>query len=211
MREPGARRFGPVSALRHRGPRRPSRHADPRTALSGYLEAIRSGEAAGLPPPPAALNGMGDAHLDLGDEAQADACYLRAADAYAAEGLHDNAIACCRKILRRSAAHVRAGLALGRSCAAKGLRAEALAVLEAVAERCHGTGDPRGALDVQEEVVRIAPEDPRARERLARLLQDAGRCEEARREYRNAREICLQAGDPAGAEHARTRLEALGG
>lgn len=209
MTATGPRRFGSMSPLWYRRMKRPSRHPDPETALSGYMEAIRGARVAGLAPPPAALNGLGDAYLDLGDEALADDHYLQAADGYAAQALHDNAIACCRKVLRRNEGDVRAGLALGRCCAAKGLKAEALAVLGTVAERCREAGDRGGAVAALEEVVRIAPDVARLRERLARLLQEGSRREEALREYRAARELCLQAGDPAGAEHARTRIEAL--
>ena len=198
-------------ALRQRPARRPARHLDPQAALAGYLEVLRRGEGAGVAPSPSLLNAMGDAHLELGDDRSAEECYLRAAVGYAAEGLHDHAAACCRKILRREAHHVAAGLALGRTRAAKAQDAEALDILAAVAERCRRAGDVRGALAAQEEIVRIAPEDARARQRLARLHQAVGRPEEARRAYRAARALCLQAGDPAGAEHARVRLEALEG
>ncbi len=203
------RRFSSVNALWHRGERGPSRHLDPESALSGYMEAIRRAQVAGLAPPPAALNGLGDAYLDLGDETLADDHYLQAAGGYAAEGLHDNAIACCRKVLRRNESHARAGLLLGRCYAAKGRKAEALEVLGAMAERRGEAGERRDALTALEEIVRIAPDTARPRERLAGLLQEEGRREDALREYRAALEICLQAGDPAGAEHARTRIDAL--
>lgn len=206
-----ARRFRSMSALRQRRGRRPVRHLDPRAALAGYLEALRRSEGARHVPPPPLLNAMGDAHLELGDEGSAEECYLRAAVGYAAEGLHDHAAACCRKILRRKADHVGAGLGLGRACAAKGQGAEALEILAAVAERCRRAGDVSSALAAQQEIVRIAPGDARARQRLARLHQAVGRPEEARRAYRAAWELCLRAGDPAGAEHARVRLEALEG
>lgn len=205
----GGRRFSPVNALWHRRGGRPSRHLDPEAALSGYMEAIRRAGVAGLAPPPAALNGLGDAYLDLGDEALADDHYLQAAEGYATEGLHDNAIACCRKVLRRRGGHPRAGLLLGRCYAAKGLKAEALEVLGGIAERCGAAGERRDALAALEEVVRVAPDSARLRERLARLLQEEGRREDALREYRTALELCLGAGDPAGAEHARMRIDAL--
>ncbi len=173
------------------------------------MEVIRRAEVAGLAPPPAALNGLGDAYLDLGDVTLANEHHLQAAEAFATEGLYDNAIACCRKVLRRSEDHSRAALLLGRYCAAKGLKAEALEVLGAIAERRGEAGEMGEALTAMQEVVRIAPDSARLRERLGRLLREAGRREDALREYRAALELCLQAGDPAGAEHARTRIEAL--
>ncbi|MGH7549226.1 MAG: tetratricopeptide repeat protein [Gemmatimonadota bacterium] len=173
------------------------------------MEAIRRAEVAGLAPPPAALNGLGDAYLDLGDETLAGDHHLQAAEGFAAEGLYDNAIACCRKVLRRSEGHSRAGLLLGRYYAAKGLKAEALEILGGIAKRRDEAGERRDAVTAMEEVVRIAPATARLRERLGRLLQEEGRREDALREYQAALELCLQAGDPAGAEHARTRIEAL--
>lgn len=197
-----------MSALWPRRERRPARYLDPRKALSDHGEAVRRAEAAGLPPPAAALNGLGDAYLDLGEEELAGDHHLRAAEGYAAEALYDNAIACCRKVLRR-AGHPRAALLLGRYCAAKGLVAEAVEVLTAGAERAAAAGRRRDALAALEELVRIAPGDPRLRQRLGRVLQDEGRREDALTEYRTALELCLRAGDPAGAEHARTRIDAL--
>lgn len=200
-----------MSGLWQRGGNRPSRHLDPSAALSRYLEAIRRAEVTGLAPPPAALNGLGDAYLDLGDVTLAAEHHLQAAEGFAAEGLYDNAIACCRKVLRRVEGHSRAGLLLGRYYAAKGLKADALEVLVAMAERRRELGERREAVTAMEEVVRIAPDTARLRERLGRLLQEEGRREDALREYRAALELCLEAGDPAGAEHARMRIAALEG
>ncbi len=198
-----------MSAVWHRGEEPPARHADPDQAVARYLAAIRRAEVAGSPPPAAALNALGDAYVDLGDGTLAGDHHLQAAEAYAAESLWDNAVACCRKVLRRDPEHPRAALLLGRYCAAKGLKAEAVDVLRNLADGHHGAGRRREALAALEEVVRILPEDARLRERLGRLLHEEGHGEEALREYRTALEICLRSGDPAGAEHARTRVEAL--
>ena len=198
-----------MSAVWHRGRESPARHTDPGGAVARYREAIRRAEMAGSPPPAATLNALGDAYVDLRDETRAGDHHLQAAEAYAAESLWDNAIACCRKVLRRDPEHPRAALLLGRYYAAKGLHAEAVGVLRKLAEAGHDPGRERDALAALEETVRILPEDPRLRERLGRLLQDQGRHDEALVEYRAALEICLRNGDPAGAEHARTRVEAL--
>lgn len=198
-----------MSPVWHRPEEPPVRHTDPNGAVARYLETIRRAEAAGSPPPAAALNGLGDAYLDLGDGAQASDHHLEAAEAYASESLWDNAVACCRKVLRREPDHPRAALLLGRTYAAKGLIAEAVEVLSRLADERQGAGRGRDALAALEEVVRIVPQDARLRERLGRLLQEEGRREDALEEYRTAMELCLRSGDPAGAEHARTRVEAL--
>jgi tetratricopeptide (TPR) repeat protein len=200
-----------MSAFWHRGKEPPARHADPDHAVARYLEAIRRAEVAGSPAPAAALNALGDAYVDLGDGTLAADHHVQAAEAYAAESLWDNAVACCRKVLRREPDHPRAALLLGRYYAAKGLRAEAVDVLRKLADAGHEAGRRRDALAALEEVVRILPRDARLRERLGRLLQEEGRHEEALVEYRTALELCLGSGDPAGAEHARTRVEALTG
>lgn len=200
-----------MSPVWHRREESPTRHADPRGAVARYREAIRWAEATGAPPPAAALNGLGDAYLDLGDGTLASDQHLQAALAYAGESLWDNAVACCRKILRRVPDHPGAALLLGRCYAAKGLRAEAVEVLRNLAEESHGSGRGPEALAALQEVVRILPEDARLRERLGRLLHEQGRREEALEAYRAALDLCLRNGDPAGAEHARTRVEALEG
>lgn len=193
----------------NRGAEPPARHADPDRAVAAYREAIRRAEASGAPAPAAALNGLGDAYLDLGDPALAADHHLGAAEAYAAEALWNNAVACCRKVLRGAPDDPRAALLLGRYTAAKGLRAEAVEILRSVVDECQEAGRGGEALAALEEVVRILPEDARLRERLGRLLHEEGRSEDALREYREALEICLRSGDPSGAEHARTRVEAL--
>lgn len=198
-----------MSPVWHRPERPPVRHTDPTGAVARYLEVIRRAEAAGSPPPAAALNGLGDAYLDLGESTQAGDHHLQAAEAYAADSLWDNAVACCRKVLRREPDHPRAALLLGRTYAAKGLEAEAVDVLSKLADRLQIGGRGREALAALEEVVRIVPRDARLRERLGRLLHEEGRGEDALREYRTALELCLRSGDPAGAEHARMRVEAL--
>lgn len=187
----------------------PVRHTDPTRAVARYQETIRRAEAAGSPPPAAALNGLGDAFLDLGDGTLAGDHHLRAAEAYAADALWDSAVACCRKVLRREPDHTRAALLLGRYHAAKGLGAEAVKGLSRLADRLQAAGHRRDALAALQEVVRIVPQDARLRERLGRLFHEEGRSQDALREYRTALELCLRSGDPAGAEHARTRVEAL--
>lgn len=198
-----------MSPVWNRGPEPPVRHADPDRAVAGYREAIRRAEASGGSPPAAALNGLGDAYLDLGDPVLAADHHLRAAEAYAADALWNNAVACCRKVLRGAPDDPRAALLLGRYTAAKGMRAEAVEILRSVADECQEAGRGGEALAALEEVVRILPEDARLRERLGRLLHEAGRSEDALREYGEALEISLRSGDPSGAEHARTRVEAL--
>ena len=91
----------------------------------------------------------------------------------------------------------------------KGLEAEAVDVLSKLADALRDAGRGRDALAALEEIVRIVPRDARLRERLGRLLQEEGRREDALAEYRAALDLCLRSGDPAGAEHARTRVEAL--
>lgn len=198
-----------MSPVWHRREEPPVRHLDPAGAAARYREAIRRAEAAGSPPPAAALNGLGDAYLDLGDGTLASDHHLQAAEAYASDALWDNAVACCRKVLRRQPDHPRAALLLGRIYAAKGLTAEAVDVLSRLADEHQDAGRGGEALAALLEVVRIVPRDARLRERLGRILHEQGRREDALEQYRTAMELCLRSGDPAGAEHARTRVEAL--
>ncbi|HUP00723.1 MAG TPA: hypothetical protein VM737_04280 [Gemmatimonadota bacterium] len=198
-----------MSALWKDRSSRPLRHEDPDDAIAGYMERLRQADVSGTPPPPSALNGLGDAYLDKDDVQSAIDYYRQAAEAYAQAGLHDNAIACCRKILRHAAESSAARLLLGRTYAAKGLRADALAELESLADRLAGSEDRKAAIAALVEIVRLAPERGERRAQLAGLLVQDGQGEAAIAEYRAAAAAFVAGGDPRAADGIRQRLAEL--
>lgn len=163
--------------MSHRWKKRPvsTRHADPDAAIAGYLEELRQAERAGAPTPAAALNGIGDAHLDKGDVVSAVDHYRQAAEVYERTGMHDNAIACCKKIRRHVPQDLGVRLVLGRLYAAKGLTADALASLEEYVDGQLRAGGRLEAIEALREVVRLAPERAEHREQLERLVAEDDR------------------------------------
>lgn len=182
------------------------RHPDPDAAIADYLGRLQRAEVAGQTPPPSILNGLGDAHLDKGDVDSAVDYYRQAAEAYAQTGLHDNAIACCRKIRRHAPGDPRVGLLLGRYLAAKGLRADALAELEAFVDRQAGANPRKEAIDAIREIIRLAPDSGDRQEELARLLHEDGQKDAALAAGRGALEAYRGRGDEDGAERVRQLL-----
>jgi tetratricopeptide (TPR) repeat protein len=187
----------------------PSRHADPDAAIAAYLEELHQAEVAGAATPAAALNGLGDAYLDRGDAISAIDYFRQAAEVYEREGMHDNAIACCRKIRRYAPDDPEVGLMLGRYYAAKGLRADAVTELGSYAAKQEGLGRRREAIEALREVTRLTPERPAPRERLGRLLAEEGQREEALSLLREALDTYRTGGDEDGAQRAESEIARL--
>lgn len=194
-----------------KGSEKPTRHGDPDEAVARYLEQLHQADVAGASPPASALNGLGDAYLDKGDVASAVDHYRQAAEVYAREGMHTNAIACLKKVRRHADEEGDVGLLLGRYYAAKKLVPDALAELEAYAERQQRMGYGKRAVEAMKEVVRIVPEDPSRRERLGDLLREEGQEAAALGAYREAMTRYRSESSEAGARRVGERIEELGG
>lgn len=190
----------------HKEKRGSGRHEDPDEAIARYLEDLRQADVLGTAPPAAALNGLGDAYLDKGDSASAADYYRQSGEAYAREGMYDNAIACCKKIRRYAPAEEQASLLLGRYYAAKGLRADAARELEGYADRMDRAGRKKEAMVALTELVQLAPGRPLQREKLARLHAEHGQHDAALEEYRVARSEYQQLGDAEGADRMEERI-----
>ncbi|MDX1623770.1 MAG: hypothetical protein R3199_07295 [Gemmatimonadota bacterium] len=188
----------------------PSRHAEPDEAVAGYLDRLHEADASGNEPPAGVLNGLGDAYLDKGDIASAVDYWRQAAEAYAREGMHDNAIACCKKIRRNAPAEGNTALLIGRYYAAKGLEADAERELAGYAERKRRMGDRDEAILALEEIVAMGSDRPERREELAGLLLEKGLEEVAVEELRAAASTYRANGDEEAARRVRQRLQDLG-
>lgn len=190
--------------------RGPTRHGDPDEAIARYLEELRQAGVQGAAQPASALNGLGDAYLDKGDLDSAVDHYRQSAEAYAREGMYDNAIACCKKIRRYAPQDEEAGLLLGRYYGAKGLRADAARELEAYADGKDRAGQRKEAILALAELVQIAPGRTHLRERLARLYSENGQRDAAVEEYRAARAEYDSHGDRENARRVADLLAEQG-
>lgn len=187
-----------------------ARHGDPDEAIARYLEELRQASVQGAAPPAASLNGLGDAYLDKGDLDSAVDHYRQSAEAYAREGMYDNAIACCKKIRRYAPADEESGLLLGRYYGAKGLRADAARELESYADRKDRTGQRKDAILALADLVKIAPDRTLVREKLARLYAENGQRDAAVEEYRAARHAYESRGDQEAARRVADLLAEQG-
>ena len=187
-----------------------SRHENPDDAIARYLEELRQADVQGVAQPASALNGLGDAYLDKGDIHSAVDHYRQSAEAYAREGMYDNAIACCKKIRRYAPENDNAALLLGRFYAAKGLRADAARELEAYAERMERSGQPKEAIAALADVVGLGLDKPLEREKLARLYAENGQRDAAVQEYRALRREYETQGDAEGVARISDRLAEQG-
>jgi tetratricopeptide (TPR) repeat protein len=186
--------------------RGPARHENPDEAIARYLEELRQADVQGTSQPGSALNGLGDAYLDKGDVQSAVDHFRQSAEAFAREGMYDNAIACCKKIRRYAPEDEAVALLLGRYYGAKGLRADAARELEAFADRRDRAGERKEAIEALAELLRIAPERVLQREKLARLYAENGQRDAAVVEYRAARLAYETRGDREGASRVADRL-----
>jgi tetratricopeptide (TPR) repeat protein len=183
-----------------------SRHENPDDAIARYLEELRQADVQGIAQPASALNGLGDAYLDKGDIHSAVDHYRQAAEAYAREGMYDNAIACCKKIRRYASENDNAALLLGRFYAAKGLRADAARELEAYADRVERSGQPKEAIAALADLVGLGLDKPLQREKLARLYAENGQRDAAVQEYRTLRREYEARGDQEAVARISDRL-----
>ncbi len=191
--------------------RKPTRHGDPDEAIARYLEQIHQADVAGASPPASALNGLGDAYLDKNDVASAVDYYRQAAEIYAREGMHTNAIACLKKVRRHAVDEGDAGLLLGRYYAAKKLVPDALAELEGFAGRQEKAGNRKRAIEVLREAAQLVPNDPERRERLGDLLMEEGQTDAAAAAYREALRIFQKRGREDAADRLKTKFQDAGG
>jgi tetratricopeptide (TPR) repeat protein len=187
-----------------------ARHGDTDEAIARYLEELRQASVQGAAPPATSLNGLGDAYLDKGDLDSAVDHYRQSAEAYAREGMYDNAIACCKKIRRYAPADEESGLLLGRYYGAKGLRADAARELEAYSDRKDRGGQRKEAILALADLVKIAPDRTLVREKLARLYAENGQRDAAVEEYRVARLAYESRGDMDAAHRVADLLAEQG-
>jgi tetratricopeptide (TPR) repeat protein len=181
-------------------------------ALAEYRAAIAAAEkehdAAALRN---LYNAAGDAALQKNDMPMAVEYFFKAADSYVDEGLFDNAIAICHKILRNVPTKAEAYARLGTIYAEKGLRQQALQHWLEFAERREKAGDVAGVTRALREVIALSPESDTVRAQLAEILLSQGERADALAELQELRRRAQEAGESGRVSELERRIRDLRG
>lgn len=154
-------------------------------------------------------NRVGDIHLRLGETERAVEAYERAVGGYADSGLHNNAIALCRKILRLVPGRGAVYLKLGQISAAAGFLADARQNFLEYAQRMKRAGNLDASFDALKEFADLSPEDTEVRKLLGDQLLSHGRKDQAVEQLRILQGAYLQRGDTEAAGAVREQIRAV--
>jgi tetratricopeptide (TPR) repeat protein len=119
-------------------------------------------------------NRMGDLHMRVGQTDQAVKAYEQAVTGYDQAGLHDHAVAICKKILRAVPGYAEVHRSLGRISAHQGFVADARQSFFRYAEQMRAGGRPDAALDALREFAELVPDDLEVRRLIAEGDQHGG-------------------------------------
>jgi len=156
-------------------------------------------------------NRIGDLHMRLAQPEPAISAYESAVDAYAAAGLHNNAIALCNKILRIAPDRATIFFKLGMVSALKGFKADARQHTARYVQLMAGTDRLHEALDTLVQGIQSNPDDDvEVRLVVAEQLQAHGRDQGALDLFRAAHRLLVERGQRAEAERVRDQILALG-
>lgn len=154
-------------------------------------------------------NRIGDLHIRLGQSDRAVEAYDRAVDAYSEAGLHNNAIALCRKILRIAPSRASVYLKLGQISAASGFLADARQNFLEYASRMQRAGQLDASFAALKEFADASPDDTDVRLLLAEQLLAHERRDEAIDQLLVLRDHLRSRGDEARAEEVQQRVLAV--
>lgn len=176
-------------------------------AIALYRQVLEqsSGEETDV----ALWNRLGDLHLRVNQTNHAVEAYETAVNAYAEAGLHNNAIALCRKILRLVPGRAAVYLKLGQISAASGFLADARQNFLEYAERMRRAGKLDESFAALKEFADLSPGDADARRLLAEQLAANGRIDQAVEQLRILLGILLDAGDDSAAATVREQIRAV--
>src|SRR5881296_196118 len=148
---------------------------DPKGAIEAWQEVLKDQEGEGEANPDLSIfNRIGDLYLKVKDPAEAADYYDKAVDKYAEQGLHNNAIAMCNKVLRNAPGRPTVYLKLAKLYAAKGFMAEAKQNFVEYAERMQKGGKIQQAFSALKEFTDISPESDDLRKMLEEHLKMYG-------------------------------------
>jgi tetratricopeptide (TPR) repeat protein len=126
---------------------------------------------------------VGDAHRRWGQVEEAVETYHRVAEQYMAEGFDARAVAVFKQILNLAPDRYEAYAPLAELYERMGLTAEALAALQTAADGYHRQGKKSEALDLLRKMANADPSNTRSRIKVADLLRQEGKQEDAIAEY----------------------------
>jgi len=138
---------------------------------------------------------VGDAHRRWGQVDEAVDTYKRVAEQYMAEGFDARAVAVFKQILNLDPDRLDAYAPLAELYERMGLTAEALAALQTAADGYHRQGKKSEALDLLRKMANADPSNTRSRIKVADLLRQEGKQEDAIAEYLLAAEELERQGD----------------
>lgn len=151
-------------------------------------------------------NRLGDLHLKVNETEKAVEAYESAVKGYADAGLHNNAIALCRKVLRLVPGRASIYLKLGQISAAKGFLADARQNFLEYAERMQRAGKLDASFEALKEFADLSPTDTDVRRLLAEQLASHGRGDEAVEQLRILIYQAEEKGATAVADELRQRI-----
>ncbi len=191
-----------ITALKH------EKREDWRKAIDLYLRVIESFESGvSVAQDLSVYNRVGDLYMKVKNTTSAVQSYERAVDLYADQGMTNQAIALCGKILRVNPGRVQTYLKLARLHAEKNVVVDARKNLLEYLERMNALGNRDDAL---EEVKAFADRFGRnedIRVMLSALLRAMSRDTEAKEQLEKLADQWESRGDADGARRTREHLE----
>ncbi|MEM7412953.1 MAG: tetratricopeptide repeat protein [Myxococcota bacterium] len=138
---------------------------------------------------------IGDAHRRWGQVDEAVDTYTRVAEQYMTEGFDARAVAVFKQILSLDAERLAAYTPLAELYERMGLTAEAIAALQTAADGYYKSGEREEALELLRRMANVDPANTMSRIKVADLLRQEGRNEDAVSEYSLAAEELERQGD----------------
>jgi len=129
---------------------------------------------------------MAEIHVRHGALAEAREIYLRTAEIYTGQGFIPKAVTVYKSVLKLTPGLPHVRLALGEAYRRLGLVADALQELELAAAELQQSPRPADALPALRKMVELHPDNVVSRIRLAEAASQAGRTDEAVREFGQA-------------------------
>jgi tetratricopeptide (TPR) repeat protein len=149
---------------------------------------------------------VGDAHRRWGQIEEAVETYQRVARQYMAEGFDARAVAVFKQILSLVPDRFDAYAPLAELYERMGLTAEALSALQTAADGFHRQGKKSEALDLLRKMANADPSNTRSRIKVADLLRNEGKQEDAVAEYLLAAEELERQGDVEAVASVHRRI-----
>ena len=138
---------------------------------------------------------LGDLHLKQGKRDEAINAYLRVAQQFTREGFDAKAVALYKQISRLDPKRQDVCVPLSELYARMGLVSDAIAALQGAADAAYRAGDKDGALELLRRMAGLDPANTQNRLKVAELLTQEGRRDEALSEYEAVAEELARRGE----------------